>query len=160
MSRELFSREQLAKLTHHTAEINAILAEALLNVLESKVPFEPDGEQEMELEIHIVDTGCVPEMPAGKTAEEAMLDDLCGSWKGGWKAPDLRIFKTDTGYMAVYGNPKNKKDFPEQYPIGRVNNNLCLQIGIGYVYLSYNPADDKLKLYPGGTYTRLKEEKK
>jgi hypothetical protein len=58
MSRELFSREQLAKLTLHTAAINAILVEALLA---SQEPGEPDGEQGIELEIHVVERGREPE---------------------------------------------------------------------------------------------------
>ncbi|MDR0756761.1 MAG: hypothetical protein LBF85_02830 [Tannerella sp.] len=54
MSKELFSREQLAKLALHTAGINAVLMEALLSLQE---PNTTDVEEDIDLEIHIVEVG-------------------------------------------------------------------------------------------------------
>jgi hypothetical protein len=58
MSRELFSPEQLVKLTLHTTAINAILVEALLTSQEQDTP---DVEPEIDVEIHVAKKGKEPE---------------------------------------------------------------------------------------------------
>lgn len=158
MSRELFSREQLAKLSLHTSAINAILAEALLTAQEQDVPFEPGGEQELELEIHIVETGRAPE--SGQFAQEGMaekafMDNLCGEWKGGWRKPYLRIFKNGEEYMAAWGKPDSKTDAQEHNPIKWDDDKLCFRSGRGLTFISYEPDNDELVLFPYGNYTRV-----
>jgi hypothetical protein len=59
MSRELFSREQPAKLTLRMAGINAILVEALLT----------SQEPEIDVEIHVAKNGKEPE-PVRTTEEK------------------------------------------------------------------------------------------
>jgi hypothetical protein len=163
MSRELFSPEQLAKLTLHTTGINAILAEVLLTVQEQDAPFEPDGTQEVELEIHIVETGHVPESvqfaQEGK-AEKAFMDNLCGEWKGGWRKPYLRILKDDEEYMASWGKPDSKTDAQERNLIKWDDDKLCFQSGRGLTFLSYDPDNDELVLFPYGNYTRVVTKEK
>lgn len=163
MSRELFSREQLAKLSLHTAGINAILAEALLNAQEQDVPFEPDGEQEVELEIHIVETGRAPEtgqLAQEEKAEKAFMDNLCGEWEGGWRKPYLAIVKTETGYAAIWGKPDFKTGAREQNPIEWRDDSLVFTTGRGLMFLSYDPDNDELVLFPGGNYTRVVTQEK
>jgi hypothetical protein len=49
----IFSKEQLEKLALHTAGINAVLVEALLTLQE---PEDTDGEEDVNVEIHVVES--------------------------------------------------------------------------------------------------------
>jgi hypothetical protein len=159
----VLSNEQLTNLALHTAGINSILVEAMLAPLAPEEETEVVGE-EIDVTILVVrEAGEQSEAPAAapqKRAEDALMDDLCGEWAGsGWRKPGLRIFRDGEGYAAVFLHPKTGKDISERHPMEWVNDNLCLRVGEGYVYLGYDPAGGKLKLCPGSAYTRAAEPK-
>jgi hypothetical protein len=147
-----FSKEQLEKLALYTTGINNILLEALLSS-----PEEPeDGEQEVELEIFVVETG-----NETKTEPEPLnLDALCGDWKSVRKQPALLIFKATPGYMVALGKKPKKDETGECYLIRNMEGNLCFNAGKGNVYLAYDREKDTITLYPGGGYTRMDELQK
>lgn len=104
-----FNKEQLEKLVFYTTGINTILLEAML----SSSPEPEDGEQEVELEIFVVETG-----NEAKTEPEPLnLDALCGDWKSVRKQPALLIFKALPGYMIALGKKPKKDETGECYLI-------------------------------------------
>jgi hypothetical protein len=158
----VLSNEQLTDLALHTAGINSILVEAML------APPAPEEETEVvggeiDVTILVIREADVPEASTvpRRTAQEALMDDLCGEWAGsGWRKTGLRIFRDGEGYAAVFLHPKTRKETSERHPMEWVNDNLCLRVGEGYVYLGYDPAEGKLKLCPGSAYTRAAEPEK
>ena len=147
-----FNKEQLEKLVFYTTGINTILLEALL----SSSPETEDGEQDVELEIFVVETG-----NEAKTEPEPLnLDALCGDWKSVCKQPALLIFKAAPGYMAALEKKPKKDETGECYLIRNVEGNLCFNGGKGNVYLAYDGEKDTISLYPGGRYTRMDESQK
>ncbi|MFV0326422.1 MAG: DUF3876 domain-containing protein [Bacteroides xylanisolvens] len=147
-----FNKEQLEKLVFYTTGINTILLEVML----SSSPEPEDGEQEVELEIFVVETG-----NEAKTEPEPLnLDALCGDWKSVRKQPALLIFKAAPGYMIALGKKPKKDETGECYLIRNVEGNLCFNAGKGNVYLAYDGEKDTITLYPGGGYTRIDEPQK
>lgn len=147
-----FNKEQLEKLVLYTTGINTILLEAML----SSSPETEDGEQDVELEIFVVETG-----NEAKTEPEPLnLDALCGDWKGVRKQPALLIFKAAPGYMIALGKKPKKDETGECYLIRNMEGNLCFNAGKGNVYLAYDGEKDTITLYPGGGYTRIDEPQK
>jgi conjugation system TraG family ATPase len=63
-------------------------------------------------------------------------------------------------YATDWGEKPKDGEAGDCYLIDKVNGNLCVRMGIGYVYLSYDNDRDVLKIHPGGEYTRTGETKK
>lgn len=149
-----FSNEQLEKLLLHTVGINSILTEVLLSGQDDEPPFEVDEPTDVNIDIFVIDPNGGGERPEKEALD---IDHLCGEWSGGKKKPDLRIFKAAVGYVAAFGKKPKRDETGECFLIDKVNGNLCILIGNGYVYLSYDGENDKLNLYPGGEYSRIEE---
>lgn len=151
-----FSNEQLEKLLIHTIGINSVLTEALISG-QKEPPFEADTIAGIDLDILVVD-------PKGKgkhtEKEDLNIDHLCGEWQGGNKKPELLIFKAEPGYMAAWGKKPKDGEAGDCYLINKVNGNLCVSMGSGFVYLFYDGESDVLKIHPGGEYTRTGKTKK
>lgn len=153
------SKEQLTKLTLHTAAINSLLVEAMLNGAEPEEQYgndEPIG-GEFEIDVFVVDAR--PENHE-QEPEPLNLDAFCGDWTGGKRKPELTIFKAEPGYMAAWGKKPKNGGAQDCYLIEKVNGNLCFRLGNGYIYLSFDSEKDTIGLWPGGEYTRVATDKK
>ena len=155
-----FSNEQLEKLLIHTIGINSVLTEALISG-QDEPPFEADTIAGIDLDILVIDpNGKGRQTMREEEPEVRNLDHLCGEWQGGKKKPELLIFKAEPGYMAAWGKKPKDGEAGDCYLINEVNGNLCVSMGLGFVYLSYDGERDVLKIHPGGEYTRTGETKK
>jgi hypothetical protein len=154
------SKEQLSRLVMHTTGINNVLLEAMLSPggrHESDFDDPPVSETEVGIEILVIDPAklCGQQRPEPKPLN---LDALCGTWTGGKKKPELKIFKAEPGYMAAVGKPDKRTGIQDCYLIHEVGGNLRF-CSDEYVYLHHDAETDILRLWPGGEYTRVPEKK-
>lgn len=151
------NKEQLEKLLLHTVGINCILTEVLLTEQVDEPPVEVDEPKNVNVDIFVIDPEILRGKEKSQDKEPLNLDILCGDWKGGKKRPDLLIFKAAPGYMIALGKKSKNEEVSDCWLIHEHQDNLCFNVGDGYVYLSYDGESDKLNLYPGGEYSRVEE---
>jgi hypothetical protein len=178
MSRELFSRDQLAKLTLHLAGINTVLAETLRTVQAPGAPFEPDEEPDTELEFDILVTGinfedlCEREKkpqaqfipknygePEHLQREQA-LNRLCGRWMTSKNRCGVEISRAGEHYILTYLK-SNGCPSDERYILIWLDGDILYYGHEDRItVLALNVRNDTLMISPGADYTRVPQSER
>lgn len=148
------SNEQLTRLALHTAGINSVLAEAMLEASARTDTGTERVETDIEVDIFVVDDG--EKETAGVPDYDPAL--LVGDWKAGKRDPDLLIFKASPGYMIALGKKPKKGATDDCYLLHEQDGRLCFNAGFGMTFLYYDREADTITLYPGATYERVKTD--